>query len=140
MEKVRAIIASDKDRVGLRSKLKEWLENDNLEVILLSRVKISRIRREIKSKNPTLVFITVSLYTSEEFKELCGFIKKLRKHLPETIIIVNTPRLSEYSKGKLFELGADGWINDSVDYPLLSRTVEAIVKKKEIPHFSKTII
>ncbi len=141
MEKIRVIIASDKDRVGLRSTLKKWLEqNNNLEVILLSRLKISRIRGEIKPKNPTLVFITASLYTSEELKELCGFVKKLRKHLPKTNIIVNTPRLSEEKRGKLFEGGADDWIDDRLDYPFLGETLEAIVKKKKIPYLSQAII
>ena len=141
MEKIRLIVVSDKDRVNLRPKIKSWLEqNNNLEVVLLSRLKISRIRGEIKPKNPTLVFITASLYTSEEFNELCGFVKKLRKHLPKTNIIVNTPRLSEDKREKLFEGGVDDWIDDRLEYPFSGRTLKSIVKKKKIPYLSQAII
>lgn len=134
MEKIKVAIVSDKKKVSLRPELKSWIEqNTNLEVVLLSRLKISRIRSEIVPKNPTLVFITASLTTSEEFNDLWGFVKKLRKNLPQTKIIVHTPQLSENQREKIFKEGADRWIDDKMNYSFLGKDLEATVTGREFP-------
>jgi len=121
MEKDSVVVVSDKSRVGLRLQLKEQIEqSSSSQVVLLSRLKISRIRREIVPKNPTLVFITASLDTSEEFKDLLGFVGRLRKHLPRTKIIVHTHRLSDSQRKRIRQEGADGWIDDKLGRSLLA--------------------
>lgn len=140
MEKNRIVVASDKNKVNLRPRIKSWIEqNSNLEVVLLSRLKISRIRGEVVPQNPILVFITVSLYTSAEFNDLWGFVKKLRKHLPQTKIVVHTPRLFEEQREKIFKEGADGWIDDELPPLLLGKALEAIAKGEEILYSSQMI-
>lgn len=140
MKKIRIVVASDKNKVSLRPRIKIWIEqNSNLEVVLLSRLKIFRIRAEIVPKKPTLVFITASLYVFEEFNDLWGFVKKLRKHLPQTKIVVHTPRLLENQREKIFKGGADGWIDDELEYPSLGRALEAIARDEEVLHLPQMI-
>ena len=135
MEKIRVIIVSDKEKVGLRPKLKSEIEqNNNLEVVLLSRLKISRIRGEIVPLKPTLLFITASLYTAEEFNELQGFVKKLKKHLAQASIVVHTPKLRDFKIKEIFEVGADVWIDEKLDYSFLGGVLEAIIKNEVIFH------
>lgn len=130
-ERIGVAIVSDKDRVGLREKLQEEIEkNPNLEVTLLSRLKTSRIRQEIKKKNPDLVFVTSSLSYPLEFDELRGFVTKLRKHLPQANIVIHSPQLSNEQQEALSEAGANGWITDNSAYETLSLDLEKIVTKK----------
>ena len=124
MKKIRVTIVSDKAKVGLRPILKKRIEqNNSLEVVLLSRLKISRIRQEIVPKKPDLVFITASLSYPEEFNELWGFVKKLRKHLPQSNIVVHTPWLSDSQKEKISKAGANRWIDDRLKDSFLDRAL-----------------
>lgn len=129
MKKIRVAIVSDKAKVWLRPEVKKWIEQNNnlevvlLEVVLLSRLKISRIRREIVPEKPDLVFITASLLHPEEFNELWGFVKKLRKHLPQSNIVVHTPWLPDSQKEKISEAGANRWIDDRLKGSSLGRAL-----------------
>lgn len=114
-EKIGVAIVSDKSRVDLRPSLQEKIERSpHFEVVLSSREKLSRIRQEILRKNPNLVLVTVSLDHPEEFDELLGFVRKLRKHLPEAKIVVNTPWLPNSQRETIFEAGANGWIDEEI--------------------------
>lgn len=136
-ERIGVAIVSDKEKVGLREKLQVEIEkNPNLNVSLLSRVKASRIRQEIKKKNPDMVFITASLYTPEEVNEVCGFVKKLRKHLPQTNIVIHTPQLSTTQREAIFAAGADWWIDDNLAYETLTGALEKMVTGEEIVSLS----
>lgn len=136
-ERIGVAIVSDKDRVGLREKLQGEIEkNPHLKVVLLSRLKTSRIRQEIKKENPDLVFISASLYTPEEVDELQSFVKKLRKHLPQTNIVVHTPQLSATQQEVIFKAGANGWINHTVPYEILGGALEKLATGEEIVHLS----
>lgn len=136
-ERIRLAIVSDKDKAGLRERLQSEIEkNPNFKVVLLSRVKTSRIGQEIKQKNPDMVFITASLYTPEEVDELRGFVRRLRKHLPQTNIVIHTPQLSTTQREVFFEAGANCWINHAEPYEILGGALEKLATGKEIVHLS----
>lgn len=140
MEKIRVIIVPDKEKVGLRDMLKSEIERDNnLAVILLSRLEISSIRSEIAPQKPDMVFITASLYAKEEqLKELIGFIKKVKKHLPQAKIVIHSFPLSSQLE-EIFRVGADAWVDDKLDYDLLSKILEAIMKNEPTFHALQVI-
>lgn len=133
MEKLRVVIASDKTKVNLRPELKRRIEEiKGIEGVFLSRVKISRIKGEIKPKNPDSVLVTAALKTDEEFRELRGFVRILKKHLPEINIVVHTPRLSDPQRESIFQVGANGWIHDEIENSSLGRALKDIAAGEEI--------
>lgn len=136
-ERIGVVIVSDKDRVGLRERLQAEIEkNPRLTVVLLSRLKTSRIRQEIKKKNPDMVFVTASLYTPEEVDELQSFIRRLRKHLPQSNIVIHTPQLSTTQQEVFFEAGANCLINHTVPYEILGGALEKLATGEEIASLS----
>lgn len=138
-ERIGVAIVSDRDRMGLREKLQREIEkNPNLKVNLLSRIKTSRIRQEIKTENPDLVFVTASLYRPQEFNELQGFVTKLRKYLPQASIVVHTPQLSNTQREAIFEAGVNCWINHTLAYEALGGVLEKLSTGEVI--FSSSVI
>lgn len=132
MGEERIIVVSDKETAGLRERVKAGIEqSSSFEVVCLSRVKISRIRQEIVPQKPSLVFVSAFLFHPEEFRELKGFVKKLKKHLPQTKIIVHTPRLDDVQLKEIFALGVEGWIDERLGYEFLGKATEAILEGKQ---------
>lgn len=123
VEKIRTVIASDKDNVGVRDNLREGIERDGkFDVTKLSRVKTSRIRSEIAPENPRLIVINASLNNKEEIKELRGFINKLRRHNKEAKVVVKGPDVKEKS-----EIDADGWIDENLPHEYTSSALTIFI-------------
>lgn len=130
MERIRTVIASDRGKAYLGSRLQRELgESGNFEVFL-SREKIARVRGEIKPKQPDLVLVAASLRTDEEIKELRGFVEKVRKHLPQTKIVIHAPLLSYSQREEVLQAGANGWIDDRQGYELLGQTLQEILSRE----------
>lgn len=128
----RLVIISDKDRAGLRS----WLEagirrRSDFKDVFLSRAKTSRIRGEIVPMGPDAVLVTASLRNEMESRELKGFLRKLREHLPKALIVVHSPQISDAQREEMIEAGADGWISDMADELALSQALKRMVATKE---------
>lgn len=130
MERYKAIIASDKEKVTLREKLAEHLEDSGISVVHLSRVKKSRIRSEIKPSEPDILLIAVSLYYPEEINELRGFVKSVRRHLPSTKIVIHAPIIDAAHREEILNAGADAWIDEKMAYEYLGQTLEDLVIRK----------
>lgn len=134
-ERYRAIIAADKETAGVRDKLKESIEEvAGLEVIQLSRVKISRIRGEIVKKKPDLVLVTAALRTSQEFDELRGFVRRVRRHLPESKIVIHGPNLFENEVEAVFESGADAWIDERMAQEYIGLALQSLTAGEDFVH------
>jgi len=132
MGKERIVIASDKENVGLRERIRDGVvRSSGFEVVCLSRMKHSRVRQEIVPQEPSLIFLSASLFYPEEFTELEGFVKKLKKHLPQTKIIIHTHRPHEFQLKEIFALGVEGWIDEKLGYEFLGKATEAILGGKQ---------
>lgn len=134
-ERYRAVIAADKETAGFRDKLKESIEEvAGLEVIQLSRAEISRIRGEIVKKKPDLVLVTAALNTSEEMDELKGFIGRVRRHLPQTKIVIHTPNLFQDEVEAVFKSGADAWIDERMAPEYLGPALQSLAAGEDFVH------
>lgn len=135
MERLRTVIVSDKEKAGLRERIRAAMEGmPNLDVVLLSRSKISRIRSEIVPKEPAVVLVAASLQHPAEVDELGGFVRKLRRHLPETNIVIHAPGLFEPQLEEIFQAGADAWIDERIAYEYLGSAVESIATGQDFVH------
>jgi len=124
-ERLKALIVADKDNVGVRQNLGHGVLRDgDFEVIGLSRLKISRIRKEIKPKHPDVVLISAALKNEQEIDVLRGFVRKLQKHLADTKVVIHGPDIDRKE-----EIGASGWINEALPHELLSSTLKRITEE-----------
>ena len=126
-EVLRVVTASDKDNVGVRSNLNQVITREGeFVVVKTSRIKISRINLEIKPSRPDVIFLSASLNTKEEERELRGFINKLRKHVPNAKVVVHSREMPE---GVVQNIGADGWINNTLAEEYIGQALKKIVSK-----------
>lgn len=139
MERLQVVVASDKARVTDRPEVKTAIESGvAFRVPLVSRVKIARIKAEIVRQNPNIVFTMAALKHPEESNELCGFIRKLRSKVPKTIVIIQTPELTDPQRQQFFEAGANAWVDKAMRRELLNQALERIVAGEAI--FETSII
>jgi hypothetical protein len=142
LERFGTAIISDREGANFRDEIKNELEKDGIiEVILESRTKISRIKQEIKLKNPKISLVVASsLSNSEEFNDLWGFVRGLNKHLPQTNIIIYSPSLSREETDKIFEKGALACIDDRLGHQFLGPVIKSIVSEHTVdPRYSKFV-
>ena len=132
-ERLSIVIAADKEKVGIRNLMQEKIEaTGQFSVLKLSRLKISRIAQEIKPQHPDIILVAASLYYPHEFKECTTFIRKLRRHLPESTVISQTPHLTYEQLNAMFEAGAHAWIDERLEYEFLGKALLGIVTNQEI--------
>jgi len=127
IEKLRVVVAADKARVDDRLEVKTGIESGVAFQVSLSRVKISRINKEIVPQNPNIIFAMAALEHPGELNDFRGFIQKLRKKVPETTIIIQTPKLADHQRQRFFEAGANAWVDEEMPRELLTQALEKIV-------------
>jgi hypothetical protein len=126
-ERLRVLIASDKDNVGLRTNLEDVIEGGgSFVVVKQSRIKISRIKSEIRPERPDIVLLSASLKNNEEVNELRGFVRKVRRHLPNVMIIVHGP--DDIKESERQTINAEGWISETLPYEYLFQEFNSILQ------------
>ncbi|NIT03652.1 hypothetical protein GTO10_01810 [Candidatus Saccharibacteria bacterium] len=129
MGKKRVIVVSDKDNVEIRERLKEMVEESGeFEIVALSRLKVSRVRSELAPPRPDVVLVSAFLYHPEELLELAGFIRRARRHLPDsTIFILHAPLLLEEEMEPIFKSGVDAWVDERTPAENFGRILSKVV-------------
>lgn len=130
----RILIAADKSTSGLRETLASSInKKDGIEVIGLSRTKISRVRQEIRPQKPDVVLVTADLYNPVDDQELMGFIRKVRKHCPTTRIVIQTRKLRPDKLEQFCEAGANAWIDEQLDHIVEGQVLSDVAHHRHTP-------
>ena len=76
----------------------EWVENGlgTMHRISHHRLQISIVKSELAVARPDAVLVFPDLINSETIREHVGFVRKVRKHLPNTAIIVWGSRILDW--------------------------------------------
>jgi len=139
-EKIRTVVSSESEVAGLRENIKLHLEaSQKIEVIGFSTTEIAAIRQQIVRKKPDFLLVDHPLFHSENLPELIGFIRKVKKHTPNTEIIIRGPKLVDDETKRLLEAGVFAYINEQVSNELLGPAIETILQKGSIANPMVTI-
>jgi hypothetical protein len=123
-ERRRVFILTDVEKRGICLNLKNGVEREGiLNVIGITGIRVSLIRSKIKPAFPDVLLICPSLRHEEQSKELRGFVRRIRKHLPNAKIVIHAPEVEEEVKKTI---NADKWLDERLPHEYLGQELEDI--------------
>lgn len=133
--KFKVVLVSDIDISGLLSDYTSKL-NDTLLIHAKQTPLSVASLRSLYHDQPDLVLIACNFderENSEAFREVCGFIRRLRKNAPQAKSVLQSRVLSDFEKSQLFKAGGSAWLDEALCYQSLETIILRMMTETEIP-------
>lgn len=113
------------DHVQLQKYIKEYLEMDDVNVVIVKDYE--NVVEEIKNYQPDLVLVDITLPLYDGFY----YVKLIKKHFDLPIVIVSA-RSDESEQIRGLQAGAIDYICKPLSLPILQAKIHALLRKVEV--------